>query len=555
MTALFLFWSAGSRASGEGLFFDVYGASLPPGDYVTCSTVAECEAQFCARYGPSANCVFTGTKEFGGWGDSGYIRLEARKCSLNCEAKVDGVLKAYNLLEVRCNAGYTNPTWTPHPTLNGVYRFSCSFGSCPAGTEKNEHGECVIPYDRNNSLGACPAGLCPTGNPVQPATGNKFQIEADYTSSSPGILSFRRYYNSHSERAGLFGYGWSADYGQAVVDDSSTSVKVRRPDGKVLVFTDSGSGWVPDPDITFELTEILDQGVRTGWQLKTPDNTTEIYDYDSGSGRARLDRITDINGHTTTLVYDLAAGSSGDGDSGTLDRVTGPFGRTLSFSYNADGFIDTMTDPAGNAFTYDYADQNLVSVTAPLSGPATTTRTYHYENVAYPHSLTGITDENGNRYATYTYDNYNRVVNSQHAGGAGEVSLDYNVDSTTITDALGNQRTLHFEVLYGIHRLVEVTGDPCTDCGNRFREITYDGNGFIASRTDFNGNTTTYTHNARGLETSRTEAAGTPEERTITTEWHPDFRLPVKVTEPGKITTFTYDSQGRLLERKEEAVQ
>ncbi|MGH8571940.1 MAG: hypothetical protein ACREX8_05105, partial [Gammaproteobacteria bacterium] len=75
--------------------------------------------------------------------------------------------------------------------------------------------------------------------------------------------------------------------------------------------------------------------------------------------------------------------------------------------------------------------------------------------------------------------------------------------------------------------------------------------GFVASRTDFNGQTTLYSHDARGLERSRTEALGTPEARTITTEWHPRFRLPITITEPGKESTFTYDTAGRLLTRTE----
>lgn len=45
---------------------------------------------------------------------------------------------------------------------------------------------------------------------------------------------------------------------------------------------------------------------------------------------------------------------------------------------------------------------------------------------------------------------------------------------------------------------------------------TYDTNGFRSSRTDFKGNVTNYVHDSRGLETSRTEAYGTAQARTIT---------------------------------------
>ena len=89
-------------------------------------------------------------------------------------------------------------------------------------------------------------------------------------------------------------------------------------------------------------------------------------------------------------------------------------------------------------------------------------------------------------------------------------------------------------------------------CGGQNQNTTFDANGFVASRTDFNGIQTTFIHDSRGLQTSRTETVGTLEERTITTEWHATFRLPIKITEQGKETNFTYDTQGRLLERNEE---
>ncbi|MGH8566400.1 MAG: hypothetical protein ACREXW_20950 [Gammaproteobacteria bacterium] len=60
-----------------------------------------------------------------------------------------------------------------------------------------------------------------------------------------------------------------------------------------------------------------------------------------------------------------------------------------------------------------------------------------------------------------------------------------------------------------------------------------------------------YIQDARGLELSRTEAAGAPEEQTVTTTWHPILRVPISITEPGKETSFAYDAAGRLLRRSE----
>lgn len=73
----------------------------------------------------------------------------------------------------------------------------------------------------------------------------------------------------------------------------------------------------------------------------------------------------------------------------------------------------------------------------------------------------------------------------------------------------------------------------------------------MASRTDWNGNLTTYLRqdsNGRlDLETSRTEASGSPQARTITTQWHTTFRLPTLLTEPGRTAAFTYDTSGNML--------
>jgi uncharacterized protein RhaS with RHS repeats len=68
----------------------------------------------------------------------------------------------------------------------------------------------------------------------------------------------------------------------------------------------------------------------------------------------------------------------------------------------------------------------------------------------------------------------------------------------------------------------------------------------MASNTDWKGSVTTYVHNDRGLETSRTEASGTPGARNIATACHPIFNLHTKVTEPKRETVFVYDAEGRL---------
>jgi RHS repeat-associated protein len=109
-----------------------------------------------------------------------------------------------------------------------------------------------------------------------------------------------------------------------------------------------------------------------------------------------------------------------------------------------------------------------------------------------------------------------------------------------VTDALGTTRKFTFKTIWGVARTASVS-QPCSSCGNTSQSTTYDTHGNITSRTDFNGVQTTYSYDlARNLETSRTEAAGTPEQRTITTEWHPTFRLPARIAEPKRRTTYVY---------------
>lgn len=78
-------------------------------------------------------------------------------------------------------------------------------------------------------------------------------------------------------------------------------------------------------------------------------------------------------------------------------------------------------------------------------------------------------------------------------------------------------------------------------------DVSYDINGYVASRVDRNGVETTYVHDARGLETSRTEAAGTPRARTNTTQWHATLRAPALIAESNRTTAYTYNALGNML--------
>ncbi|MDD4463256.1 MAG: DUF6531 domain-containing protein, partial [Desulfobacterales bacterium] len=367
------------------------------------------------------------------------------------------------------------------------------------------------------------------GNPIHAAIGNKYQVETDYSGAGAFPLEFKRHYNSVSTFSGALGANWRGSYDRSISRVNNKEAVAYRPDGKEYKFKLSRKKWVCDPDVTDRLEQTAN-----GWRYTTSEDFVEIYD-----ANGRLVSISNRAGLLQTLSYD---------DSGKLVSVTDPFGRSLVFAWSADGCIQTMREPAGGLYTYAYdADNRLTGVTK----PDLKTRTYLYENAAYPNALTGIIDENSIRFATWTYDDQGRAVSSEHAGGAEKVTIDYKYKGlSTVLDSLGSEKNLAYTVVQGVAKTTSMDVAGCSNCGGQFSESAYDDRGFLISRTDFNGNRSVFEYNDRGLQTSRTEAVGSPEERTIATAWHPDFRLPVLITEPGRITSFTYDARGLLTQHR-----
>ncbi len=380
----------------------------------------------------------------------------------------------------------------------------------------------------------CPAAC--DGNPINAAVGNKYQPETDFVAAAHTELELRRFYNSQDTTASAFGANWHSTWHRGLTPSTDTAgnrlITLTQADGRQLLFTEANGAWVADPDVTEVLGAVLDaSNGQTGWTLVNADDSTEAYALDG-----RLLSVTTRAGLVTTLGYDA---------NNRLTTVTGPFGHVLSFALDANNRVSQATTPAGEIFGYGYdGSGNLTSVTYPDAR----VRQYLYENTSFPHSLTGVIDENGQRFATWDYDANGWAISSQHAGGAELTTISYQPDgSASVTDALGNVHGYAFTTQYSLTKPTAVTGTPVQTAGGK--AFTYDTNGFLASRTDFNGNLTTYTHDTRGLETSRTEASGTSLARTIDTQWHASLRLPTQITEPNRVTNFGYDAKGNLTQR------
>jgi YD repeat-containing protein len=216
--------------------------------------------------------------------------------------------------------------------------------------------------------------------------------------------------------------------------------------------------------------------------------------------------------------------------------------------------LHTLTTPDGTTVTYAYTATggSNVLATATYSTIPAATITYLYQSGSFPFALTGIIDEDGNRYATWTYDSSGRALTSQLGTGADLTTLVYNSDgSRTVTNALGVTDTYKFTTLQGIPKVTQISRAATANTAAATELFTYDSNGYTASQTDWNGNQTTYVNDVHGDPTTINEAVGTAVARTTTITYDaPAFvHLPEQIVTPGLTANFTYDGSGELLTR------
>ena len=158
------------------------------------------------------------------------------------------------------------------------------------------------------------------------------------------------------------------------------------------------------------------------------------------------------------------------------------------------------------------------------------------------------------RFASWTYDNKDRVLSSQHAGGQERTVFAYDDANNvvTVTNPLGRPTNYSFRVNPGyVRQLIAVDGIATSNCVASNTRYEYDATGFRIKATDAEGRVTTWTRNSRGLPLTETQAAGTALARTRTMTWDATRPLMTSLAEPGLTTSYTYDAQGRVLTKTE----
>jgi YD repeat-containing protein len=312
----------------------------------------------------------------------------------------------------------------------------------------------------------------------------------------------------------------------------------------------------PAAHINDRVKTITDSGGQTNGLEFTEARTgaKELYDH---SGR--LQTVTARNGQVTRYTYsdsvtpkEIAPGI------GYLLSITDAFGQQLQFAYDSKGNLVLMKDPAGTLYMYNFDSLGRL---ASVEYPDGRKRTYIYGESAYtagkqfPFLLTGIVDGLGVRYATFAYTESGAALSTEHAGGVQKYrSQATNSATRTVTDPLGTARAYTFISRSGRQDLFSISQPGPGGSGVRYAYINRDANGNFQSYQDFDGQLTKYVYDlSRNLESIRTEGADTPAQRIIRTEWHPTFTLPARIAEPNRITSFSYDNNGNLLEESIQA--
>lgn len=330
--------------------------------------------------------------------------------------------------------------------------------------------------------------------------------------------------------------------------------------GERIIFTEKGFS-ASHPELHLQRISPDDE-TFTGYKLANI-KTSVVKKFDENG---RLMKVEEGTENVLALFYDSA---------GRLEKVVNRLGEFLQLSYESqptnsvysvspvEHFYPVRVAGSGAsgailAWGHSISGQSakffmLTQIEEVADGNVIRSRRFAYGNSRWPAALTDVfniidmgTGEEA-LHANFEYDDKGRAVYSGLASGADAVRLEYLDDySRIVTNAFGKKAVYEFADINGARRLRQVYGEPTENCLQSQVEYSYDSAGNIEQKIE-NRIVTSYQYDSLNREISRTEAAGTPEARTITTDYHPTLNKPIRIAEPGKVTAMQYDSAGRLL--------
>ena len=448
------------------------------------------------------------------------------------------------------------------------------------------------------------ADMC-SGNPIYVLTGTKREVIGTSFSAGGVELTFtydtvKKMVSVAEETNILYGVAQQSIYGgrqhgelaalgplwrsnlhrKLDISPSSQSIVAYRGDGNVVAFSPVTGGYTSDSDVNDTL-----QVVSGGGYIYT-DVTGGVVESYSAAGM--LTSLAKTNGETLLFTYSTGPSAQAP-EAGYLLQVSDGKGKAINFTYllpsgglvALDGRISTVSDSNSRVIQLSYASNGNLSS---IMWPDGTTRQLVYENGVHPWGLTGVVDELGQRYSTFTYDGSGRAIATELAGGVNKYSVTYGTPPAvsvvetlssspqqivrtyswnapagiTLTTPNGSSILATVNSSQGYPQLAGLSQPAGSGCAASNNASTFDANGNILSQDNFQGQRSCFAYDASNREVVRVEglantvacstvtSAGAvlpSGSRKVTTTWHPDWRLPAQVSEPLLVTTSVYHGQ------------
>jgi len=384
-----------------------------------------------------------------------------------------------------------------------------------------------------------PDGSSSGGDPVDLYTGLFTYHRTDLTIPDTIPISIERTYRPKDGNSYDFGIGTTSLYDLRLwSNENYKQADLVLPDGGKIhyVRTSEGTGYVdaiyetsnqPTP---FAGSEITWNTTTGNWDLELKNGTTFSF---SQFTRAPLMGITDAHGNKLTI------NRSGD----NITKVVTPNGRWAEFTYDGSNRVTEITDNGGRVFKYTYTSGRLTKV----EEPGERSVEYEYDGSG---RMSAITNPRGNKFLQNTYDANGRVE-TQTTGDEGVFEFDYeldeegNVEATTVTDPVGNERVVEFNA-EGLP--IAETEAPGAEIEQTTSFERQEETGLVLSETDELGRKTSYEYDSVGNVTEITQLDGTEDAVTTAFEYEAGTSYLTKVTDPlGHESEFEHGPGGELV--------
>ncbi|TXH65378.1 MAG: RHS repeat protein [Lysobacteraceae bacterium] len=356
---------------------------------------------------------------------------------------------------------YCTPGFGPAPLTDLTEATLVAGNVCAA--DNNDVAYITVPIQQCGSCAGSPS-------PIHPATCEKQRHETDFVFAG---TAFTRHYRSLRQFRNHRGFAiaWTHTWSDRVLTGATagTFVSVDDTGNYELFVLLAGNRYRGENSANRVLEHVNADGI--GWRLR--DAGGEVREFDLNGYLIAVRHADDPRRDVSIAYTDKAIATIADAQ-----------GRVLRFEYTANRLTRiVLPDASAVAYGYD-ANLNLASVTYP--GGAV--RQYHYNEPGLAgaadqrHHLTGITAEDGQRYASFAYDARGRAISSRVHGAPDELTtVGYPTeDSATLATTTGGSDA--YAIQPGTYRRILNFTDSA---GTQTR--TYDAQGRLATLTDARG--------------------------------------------------------------------